>query len=103
MLHASCRTAAQIKQSSKTMNLAAELNQTIQFIFYFSWTMEDLNAKGVMLRAFDQFRLKSCIDFKPRHFEEYYLHVQKLGGYACAFLAFLSWTKYFNTDFQVIK
>ncbi|XP_061573197.1 meprin A subunit beta-like [Cololabis saira] len=40
----------------------------------------DLNAKGVMLRAFDQFRLKSCIDFKPRDFEEYYLKVQKLTG-----------------------
>ncbi|KAM6910435.1 meprin A subunit beta-like [Xenentodon cancila] len=40
----------------------------------------DLNAKGVLLRAFDQFRLKSCIDFKPRDFEEYYLNIQKLGG-----------------------
>ncbi|KAK7886880.1 hypothetical protein WMY93_026501 [Mugilogobius chulae] len=40
----------------------------------------DLNAKGVILKAFDQFRLKSCIDFKPREQEEYYISVQKLDG-----------------------
>lgn len=40
-----------------------------------------LNARGVILRAFDQFRLKSCIDFKPRGSEEHYISVQKLQGY----------------------
>ncbi|KAK7886881.1 hypothetical protein WMY93_026502 [Mugilogobius chulae] len=40
----------------------------------------NLNAKGVILKAFDQFRLKSCIDFKPREQEEYYISVQKLDG-----------------------
>ncbi|XP_047454956.1 meprin A subunit beta-like isoform X1 [Mugil cephalus] len=40
----------------------------------------EMNAKGVILRAFDQFRLKSCIDFKPRDSEEYYISVQKLSG-----------------------
>ncbi|KAG7216908.1 hypothetical protein INR49_001562 [Caranx melampygus] len=35
---------------------------------------------GIILRAFDQFRLKSCIDFKPRDSQKYYLSVQKLGG-----------------------
>lgn len=40
----------------------------------------DLNAKGVILRAFDQFRVKSCIDFKPRDAEEYYLSFQNLYG-----------------------
>uniref|UniRef100_A0A3B3VD70 Metalloendopeptidase n=1 Tax=Poecilia latipinna TaxID=48699 RepID=A0A3B3VD70_9TELE len=40
----------------------------------------DLNAKGVILRAFDQFRVKSCIDFKPRDTEEYYLSFQNLVG-----------------------
>uniref|UniRef100_A0A3B4U5X4 Metalloendopeptidase n=1 Tax=Seriola dumerili TaxID=41447 RepID=A0A3B4U5X4_SERDU len=39
-----------------------------------------MNAKGVILRAFEQFRLKSCIDFRPRDSDEYYLSVQKLGG-----------------------
>uniref|UniRef100_A0A3B5LL80 Metalloendopeptidase n=1 Tax=Xiphophorus couchianus TaxID=32473 RepID=A0A3B5LL80_9TELE len=36
--------------------------------------------KGVILRAFDQFRVKSCIDFKPRDSEVYYLNIQKLDG-----------------------
>uniref|UniRef100_A0A3B3HZP2 Metalloendopeptidase n=1 Tax=Oryzias latipes TaxID=8090 RepID=A0A3B3HZP2_ORYLA len=40
----------------------------------------DLNAKGVILKAFDQFRLKTCIDFKPRDAEEYYISIQKLDG-----------------------
>uniref|UniRef100_A0A8C8DSG2 Metalloendopeptidase n=1 Tax=Oryzias sinensis TaxID=183150 RepID=A0A8C8DSG2_9TELE len=39
-----------------------------------------LNAKGVILKAFDQFRLKTCIDFKPRDAEEYYISIQKLDG-----------------------
>ncbi|XP_033976327.1 meprin A subunit beta-like [Trematomus bernacchii] len=42
--------------------------------------MEEMNAKGVILKAFDQFRLKSCIDFKPRDSEEYYINVKKLSG-----------------------
>ncbi|XP_072317420.1 meprin A subunit beta-like [Eucyclogobius newberryi] len=40
----------------------------------------ELNAKGVILRAMDQFRLKSCIDFKTRNNEDYYISVQKLDG-----------------------
>ncbi|KAM4568149.1 meprin A subunit beta-like [Fundulus diaphanus] len=40
----------------------------------------DLNAKGVIMRAFDQFRVKSCIDFKPWDAEEYYIEIQKLDG-----------------------
>ncbi|XP_053737283.1 meprin A subunit beta-like [Synchiropus splendidus] len=40
----------------------------------------ELNAKGVILRALDQFRLKSCIDFTVRETQDYFIHVQKLGG-----------------------
>uniref|UniRef100_A0A8C4HX86 Metalloendopeptidase n=1 Tax=Dicentrarchus labrax TaxID=13489 RepID=A0A8C4HX86_DICLA len=40
----------------------------------------EMNAKGVILKAHDQFRLKSCIDFKPRDSEEYYISVKKLNG-----------------------
>ncbi|XP_067365587.1 meprin A subunit beta-like isoform X1 [Channa argus] len=40
----------------------------------------EMNAKGVILRAFDQFRLKSCIDFKPRDNEDFYISVKKLNG-----------------------
>uniref|UniRef100_A0A3B3CDF0 Metalloendopeptidase n=1 Tax=Oryzias melastigma TaxID=30732 RepID=A0A3B3CDF0_ORYME len=43
-------------------------------------TFVDLNAKGIILRALDQFRLKSCIDFKPRDAEVYYISIEKLGG-----------------------
>ncbi|XP_024917229.1 meprin A subunit beta-like isoform X3 [Cynoglossus semilaevis] len=39
-----------------------------------------LNAVGVILQAFEQFRLKSCIDFKPRDQERDYVIVQKLDG-----------------------
>uniref|UniRef100_A0A3Q3FW15 Metalloendopeptidase n=1 Tax=Kryptolebias marmoratus TaxID=37003 RepID=A0A3Q3FW15_KRYMA len=35
---------------------------------------------GQPVLAFDQFRIKSCIDFKPRKSEEYFLSIQKLNG-----------------------
>ncbi|XP_034467318.1 meprin A subunit beta-like isoform X1 [Hippoglossus hippoglossus] len=40
----------------------------------------EINAKGVILRALDEYRLKSCIDFRPRKNEYYYISVQKLNG-----------------------
>ncbi|KAM8847668.1 meprin A subunit beta-like [Synchiropus picturatus] len=40
----------------------------------------DLNVKGVVLRALDQFRLKSCIDFTVRETQDYFIHVQNLDG-----------------------
>ncbi|XP_062279112.1 meprin A subunit beta-like [Scomber scombrus] len=40
----------------------------------------EMNAKGVVLRAFEQFRLKSCIDFKQRASERYYISVEKQSG-----------------------
>ncbi|XP_051577814.1 meprin A subunit beta-like [Myxocyprinus asiaticus] len=39
-----------------------------------------MNYKGVILRAFEQFRLKSCIDFKPRTAEYFYISVEKREG-----------------------
>ncbi|XP_067305561.1 meprin A subunit beta-like [Pseudorasbora parva] len=39
-----------------------------------------MNYRGVILRAFEQFRLKSCIDFKPRAAEEFYISVKSLEG-----------------------
>ena len=56
----------------------------------FPWTMEELNAKGVILRAMDQFRLKSCFDFKPRDDEDYYISFQKLDG-CVVFSYFFGW------------
>lgn len=52
-------------------------------LFFFSWhlsSLADLNARGVILKAFTQFKLKSCIDFKPRDSESYYLKFEKLDG-----------------------
>ncbi len=42
-----------------------------------------VNYKGVILRAFEQFRLKSCVDFKPRAAEDIsYISVESLSGYS---------------------
>ncbi|NXK19401.1 MEP1A protein, partial [Arenaria interpres] len=40
----------------------------------------DLNAKGVILQAFEMFRLKSCIDFKPYEGEKTYIFFRKETG-----------------------
>ncbi|XP_063747914.1 meprin A subunit beta [Eleginops maclovinus] len=40
----------------------------------------DMNAKGVILKAFDQYRLKTCIDFSPWKGEENYISVFKGSG-----------------------
>ncbi|MEQ2287052.1 hypothetical protein AMECASPLE_008542 [Ameca splendens] len=45
--------------------------------------MEDdleINAKGVILKAFEQYRLKTCIDFKPWSGEENYISIFKGNG-----------------------
>ncbi|XP_076000875.1 meprin A subunit beta-like [Genypterus blacodes] len=45
--------------------------------------MEDdlaINAKGVILKAFDQYRLKTCIDFQPWNGEANYISIFKGGG-----------------------
>ncbi|KAI4884671.1 hypothetical protein NFI96_034285, partial [Prochilodus magdalenae] len=39
-----------------------------------------MNDKGVILRAFEQLRLKACVDFKPRTMEEGYISVESLTG-----------------------
>ncbi|XP_053737719.1 meprin A subunit beta-like isoform X2 [Synchiropus splendidus] len=51
----------------------------------------ELNAKGVVLRALDQFRLKSCIDFTVRETQDYFIRVQKLGG-CFSYIGQLFWT-----------
>ncbi|NXD71891.1 MEP1A protein, partial [Eolophus roseicapillus] len=40
----------------------------------------DLNAKGVILQAFEMFRLKSCIDFKPYEGESTFIFFTKESG-----------------------
>lgn len=41
----------------------------------------DLNAKGCVHQAFEMYRLKSCIDFKPYEGEKTYIKFEKRGGY----------------------
>ncbi|NWI21207.1 MEP1B protein, partial [Crypturellus soui] len=40
----------------------------------------EMNAKGLILKAFEQYRLKTCIDFKPWEGEENYISVFKGSG-----------------------
>ncbi|XP_076135734.1 meprin A subunit beta-like [Alosa pseudoharengus] len=40
----------------------------------------DMNAKGVILRAFEQFRLKTCIDFRPQFRNEQHIAIKKDEG-----------------------
>ncbi|KAL0967500.1 hypothetical protein UPYG_G00253040 [Umbra pygmaea] len=40
----------------------------------------DLNAKGVIHQAFEAYRLKSCVEFKPYEGESTYISFQKLSG-----------------------
>ncbi|TDH16472.1 hypothetical protein EPR50_G00019810 [Perca flavescens] len=40
----------------------------------------EMNAKGVILKAFDQYRLKTCIDFTPWKGEKNYISVYKGSG-----------------------
>ncbi|XP_054239601.1 meprin A subunit alpha [Indicator indicator] len=40
----------------------------------------DLNAKGVILQAFEMYRLKSCVDFKPYQGETSYIFFRKENG-----------------------
>lgn len=39
-----------------------------------------MNAKGVILNAFERYRLKTCIDFKPWTGETNYISVFKGSG-----------------------
>ncbi|XP_015803814.2 meprin A, alpha (PABA peptide hydrolase), tandem duplicate 1 isoform X2 [Nothobranchius furzeri] len=40
----------------------------------------DLNAKGCVHQAFEMYRLKSCVDFKPYEGEETFIKFEKRGG-----------------------
>uniref|UniRef100_A0A8C5S1I3 Metalloendopeptidase n=1 Tax=Laticauda laticaudata TaxID=8630 RepID=A0A8C5S1I3_LATLA len=52
------------------------LDKNIKWVSFLS----DLNTKGVIFEAFEMFRLKSCIDFKPYEGEKSYLQFEKLDG-----------------------
>ncbi|NXO42933.1 MEP1A protein, partial [Locustella ochotensis] len=58
-------------------------NETYRWKFPIPYILGDdleLNAKGVILQAFEMFRLKSCVDFKPYEGERTYIFFSKQEG-----------------------
>ncbi|XP_061111871.1 meprin A subunit beta [Conger conger] len=53
---------------------------TIPYYLKTVWVNLHYQCKGVILKAFEQYRLKSCIDFKPWEGEANYISVFKGGG-----------------------
>lgn len=41
----------------------------------------ELNAKGVILQAIEEYRLRSCVDFKPYEGESSYISFTKQSGW----------------------
>ncbi|XP_070704958.1 meprin A subunit alpha [Pempheris klunzingeri] len=61
----------------------AIVDQTRRWTFPIPYILTDsleLNAKGVILQAFEEYRLRSCVDFKPYEGETSYLSFTKLSG-----------------------
>lgn len=46
----------------------------------FCLSVADLNAKGVILQSFEEFRLRSCVDFKPYEGESSFISFAKMDG-----------------------
>lgn len=46
----------------------------------FCLSVVDLNAKGVILQSFEEFRLRSCVDFKPYEGENSFISFAKMDG-----------------------
>lgn len=49
-------------------------------VFFVGFLPSEMNAKGVILNAFERYRLKTCIDFKPWTGEANYISVFKGSG-----------------------
>ncbi|CAJ1077186.1 meprin A subunit alpha-like [Xyrichtys novacula] len=61
----------------------AILDPTKRWTFPIPYILTDsleLNAKGVILQAFEEYRLRSCVDFKPYEGETSYISFTKLTG-----------------------
>ncbi len=48
---------------------------------YIFFLFTDLNAKGAVYQAFEMYRLKSCVDFKPYEGEKTFIKFEKRDGY----------------------
>uniref|UniRef100_A0A3B5A4N7 Meprin A subunit n=1 Tax=Stegastes partitus TaxID=144197 RepID=A0A3B5A4N7_9TELE len=61
----------------------AIVDQTRRWKFPISYILTDsldLNAKGVILQAIEEYRLRSCVDFKPYEGESSFISFAKLSG-----------------------
>ncbi|XP_030628054.1 meprin A, alpha (PABA peptide hydrolase), tandem duplicate 1 [Chanos chanos] len=62
---------------------SALINTTYRWKFPIPYILSDsldLNAKGAIFQAFEMYRLKSCIDFKPYEGEKSYIKFEKRDG-----------------------
>ncbi|GAA6065830.1 meprin A subunit beta [Tachysurus ichikawai] len=67
------------KGDDKNSILGEEYRWPTTVPYYLEDSLE-INAKGVILKAFEQYRLKTCIDFKPWSNEPNYISVFKGSG-----------------------
>ncbi|KAM9435613.1 meprin A subunit beta [Clarias gariepinus] len=67
------------KEDGKNSILGEEYRWPTTVPYYLEESLE-INAKGVILKAFEQYRLKTCIDFKPWSGETNYISVFKGSG-----------------------
>ncbi|XP_036375426.1 meprin A subunit beta-like [Megalops cyprinoides] len=67
------------KKQGRNSILGDEYRWPTTIPYYLEDSLE-INAKGVILKAFEQYRLKSCIDFKPWEGEQNYISVFKGSG-----------------------
>uniref|UniRef100_A0A8B9GWB3 Metalloendopeptidase n=1 Tax=Astyanax mexicanus TaxID=7994 RepID=A0A8B9GWB3_ASTMX len=61
----------------------ALINEVYRWTFPIPYILSDsleLNAKGTVFQAFEMYRLKSCIDFKPYEGEKSFIKFEKQGG-----------------------
>ncbi|XP_044151338.1 meprin A subunit beta-like [Bufo gargarizans] len=70
-----------IKQDSRTRNaiISPQYRWPLIVPYYLENSLE-INAKGVILKAFERYRLKTCIDFKPWNGENNYVSVFRDNG-----------------------
>lgn len=62
------------------VNLKVEFAWHIFYYLCFIVLSAEINAKGVILKAFEQYRLKTCIDFKLWTGEANYISIFKGSG-----------------------
>ncbi|XP_036449061.1 meprin A subunit beta-like isoform X2 [Colossoma macropomum] len=72
-----------IMESTSELQRSAILGNEYRWNGYIPYMLNEtlsINDKGVILRAFEQLRLKACIDFKPQTTENNYISVEGLTG-----------------------